>query len=310
MDNSMGHSDKAAKQNTLFIKDIDRIDCAAYDPSVGVIGKSWYVDVEVTGDLDANGFVYDFSHLKKLVKNTLKSSIDHALLIPIRSSTVEYEGNGDSEEWTLRPTPRQDKQATTWKYEGPKGSVYPVRTYRVTRDVIEQECAKLIRHRLPNSVQRVSVKLRKEKKPGASFFRYTHGISGHEGLCQRLFHGHRSRVEVHVAGEQRPDLERYVAHDLFGSIVHIASTDQAPAGNCEIGMRSNSSDTVALSYRGSLGCYKAEIPLSQIFFVRTFTSIESITKEVALHLREKFNINAPLRVTCFEGIDKGAIADL
>ncbi|SME87723.1 6-carboxytetrahydropterin synthase [Pseudobacteriovorax antillogorgiicola] len=311
MDNTFSQTVNREPVGTLFIKDVDRIDCATFDPSVGVTGKSWYVDVEVGGALDDNGFVYDFSLLKKLVKKILKETVDHALLIPIKSSSVEFESAGDNERWTLSAKTKLIGNNSTWTYECPKGSVYPVRSLKITRNIIEQECTKLVRHRLPNTIQKVAVKLRKEEGDAHStFFRYTHGITGHEGLCQRLFHGHRSRVEVFVADERRTDLERYVAHDLFGSIVHIASVDQVTSGVYEPGMRMNRDESVSLAYTGSLGTYKAEIPLSRTFFVKSFTSIESITTEVAMHLKERFHIQAPVRVHCYEGIDKGAITEV
>ena len=75
----------------LFIQDVDKIDCAIFDPSVGVVGQSWYVDITVSGQLDSNGFVYDFSHLKKLVKQVLKASLDHTLIIPVQSKLVHYQ---------------------------------------------------------------------------------------------------------------------------------------------------------------------------------------------------------------------------
>ena len=311
MENSFIETTNTEPTGSLFIKDVDRLDCATFDPSVGITGKSWYVDVQVTGALDDNGFVYDFSLLKKLVKKILKETVDHALLLPIKSSAVEFEKINDMEKWTLNTKAKMSGSKVNWTYECPKGAVYPIRSLRVTREIIEQECTKLVRHRLPGTIQKVEVKLRKELgDSNSSFFRYTHGISGHEGLCQRLFHGHRSLVEVFVADEKRTDLERYVAHDLFGSIVHIASVDQVESGVFEPGMKYNKDEAVSLSYTGSFGSYSAKIPLNRVFFIKGFTSIEAITNEVALHLKEKFKIQGPVEVRCYEGIDKGAIAEV
>ena len=81
----------------LFVKDVDRIDCSIFDPSTGITGQSWHVDIAIEGELDENGFVHDFSLVKSLVKETLKSSVDHALIIPIKSKYIEFK-ESDSEE--------------------------------------------------------------------------------------------------------------------------------------------------------------------------------------------------------------------
>jgi 6-pyruvoyl-tetrahydropterin synthase len=61
-----------------------------FDPVRGILGQSWHLDVEVTGALDDNRFVYDFAKLKKLVRNVAKTSIDHALVIPVGSQKVNF----------------------------------------------------------------------------------------------------------------------------------------------------------------------------------------------------------------------------
>jgi len=307
---TMNH-DEQAHSGTLFVRDIDRIDCAVFDPSIGVIGQSWYVDIEVGGQLDHNGFVYDFSHLKKLVKAVLKNSLDHALLIPIMSTHVHFQETSQGEQWHLKAKTRLTGHDSDWTYLCPKGAVYPVRTVKITQEILEQECSKQIRHRLGNSIHRVEVKLRAEvAKTGDSFFRYTHGITEHEGLCQRLFHGHRSRIEVYVADERRRDLEQYVAHDIFGSIIHIASLSQVKSGNYIPRTRPASDEPVTLAYESPLGYNEATIPANRIFFVERETSIEWIAKEIAMLLAEKTKELATIKVRCYEGIDKGAVAEV
>lgn len=290
---------------TLFIKDIDRLDCAVFDPSIGVVGQSWYVDIEVTGQLDENGFVYDFSHLKKLVKSVLKSSLDHALIIPVQSTHVHYQETASGEMWHLKAKTRLTGLDSDWTYQCPKGAVYPIRAVKISKEIIEQECARLIRHRLGESIGKVSVKFRAELGAGAdSFFRYTHGITDHQGLCQRLFHGHRSKIEVYVSGDRRRDLEQYLAHDLFGSSIHIASRSQVVKND------NDKDDVICLVYQGTLGHYKAKLPSNRVFFVNEQTSIERISQQLVKLLGEKIGQSKGVKVVCYEGIDKGASAEL
>ena len=56
---------------TLFIKNIDTIDLALWKDNA-LKGASFHVSVKVFGDLDQNGFICDFSVLKKAIKSILK----------------------------------------------------------------------------------------------------------------------------------------------------------------------------------------------------------------------------------------------
>ena len=255
------------KTGKIFIKDIDRIDCAVFDPAIGIIGESWFVDISVAGKLDDNGFVYDFSNLKSLVKQVLKSTVDHALIIPISSAQVRYKDSHDgNESWELHVKSRITGADTKWEYSCPKGAVYPIRTVKITPKIIEQECSRLFRHRLPEDIDQIDVTLRKENDDlNASYFRYTHGITKHDGLCQRTFHGHRSKIEVFVGHERRIDLEQYLAREVLGSMVHIAGMDQT---------RGHPTDKdIQLAYNGTDGFFQATIPANKVFFVENETLI-------------------------------------
>lgn len=314
MDRKTEHHHDKDRYGRLFINDVDKIDCAIFDPSIGVVGQSWYVDITVSGKLDKNGFVYDFSHLKNLVKQVLKGSLDHALIIPVQSKLVHYQETDRGELWRLQAKSRLTGVNSEWSYLCPKGAVYPIRSVQVTREIVEQECSRLVRHRLPEDVLSVEIHLRKEEVlNGQSFFRYSHGITSHEGLCQRLFHGHRSLIEVHVADERRQDLEQWLAHEILGSIVHVASLNQVvnPPPGLKAGVRPEFTEPLTLSYRGSMGLFEAKVPANRVFLVEEETSIESLSQELAqLIAKEGVEIGAPIKVKCYEGIGKGAIAEL
>lgn len=314
MDDKATLGESKERFGRLFINDIDKIDCAIFDPSVGVVGQSWIVDITVAGQLDSNGFVYDFSHLKSLVKQVLKSTIDHTLVIPVQSKLVHYQETERGELWRLQAKSRLTGVNSDWTYLCPKGAVYPMRAINVTRELVEAECSRLIRHRLPEEITSVDVHLRKEEvSSGQAFFRYSHGISGHHGLCQRLFHGHRSLIEVQVSDERRHDLEQWLAHEVLGSIVHVASLKQLvdpPADICA-GTRPDSTTPLKISYKGTLGDYEATVPANRVFITEEETSIESIAFELAnLIAKEGIEVGGAIRVKCFEGIGKGAIAEI
>lgn len=300
----------SAPSGTLFIKDVDRIDCAVFEPSFGVVGYSWHVDIAVSGPLDHNGFVHDFSHIKKLLKQTLRTSVDHSLLIPIMSRQVHYQEMPDTETWILKAKGRLTGTNAEWEYRCPKGAVFPIRAVVIDEEVIEQEIARLMRHRLPATITDIKLTLREEDAEStAAFFRYTHGITEHEGLCQRLFHGHRSLIEIYVDNERRPDLEHYIAREVFGSNIHIASQRQIISGEFRVGCRGTSDEPLLINYSGSFGSYLARIPANRVFVTQDETSIESITRDLAQILAQKDTSGAKIKILCYEGIGKGAIAE-
>ena len=306
-----GHDPETAfsngRQSTLFVRDVGKIDSAMFDPGFGIIGQSWYVDVWLTGTLDENGFVFDFSPLKSLIRQTLSSTLDHALIIPVGSQNVQFSELDSAERWILKSKSRSEAKEARWDYISPKGSVFPVHTVALKTPNIEQEFTRILKHRLPPTVHHLAVKLREETIAATeASYRYTHGITGHNGLCQRLFHGHRSRIEIFIGEERRPDLEHFVVREVFGTNVHIATLNQIKSGDGVVGYRGKTDDPVTLAYTGTLGSFEATMPSNRIFFVEDETSVESLAREVARLIKREEKPSEKIRAVCYEGIDKGA----
>jgi len=50
---------------TLFVKKLTNIDFSYLDVERGMVGESWLIDIELTGELDDQGMVVDFGIVKK-----------------------------------------------------------------------------------------------------------------------------------------------------------------------------------------------------------------------------------------------------
>jgi 6-pyruvoyl-tetrahydropterin synthase len=298
-------------RGSIFLNDITKVDCALFDASKGVVGQTWLVDVALGGPLGPNGFVFDFSLLKKMVREVLKGTLDHALLIPINSQAVHFKDAPRGECWRLKSRVTRSGEDCEWEYKSPTGSVFPSRCIAISRQTLEQEFSRSLRHRLPQEISQIVVALREEDvDPTEATFRYTHGIAGHAGMCQRLLHGHRSRIQIMVGEERRPDLEHYVARDVLGGNVHIATPSQFKSGHVEPGTRGKTKSPVTLGYEASQGSFELTLPADRVFCVSRETSIECIANEIAALIKREENTSDRVRVTCFEGIDKGAIAEV
>lgn len=330
--------------STIFLRGITTIDMAIFDPMRGILGDSWQVDAVVAGAADHNGFVYDFSKFKSRVKSTLKATVDHALLVPRESENISCQSTTlDRESWSFtwgdsKPNTCSTKELTkeykaepkTQKltYECPTGAVFCLPGHQVTKDNVAAEVSSILMRELPHSVRSVQLQFRKENiADSQASYRYTHGITHHDGLCQRLFHGHRNIIEIFVNGGRRPDIEAWISEELFNKSIHIAGTNQIESGPYQVRVKSNSQTPLILSYQAKDGVFSATIPSNQVFVIEGETSVENLAGQLARTIREKSRFDShiaidpipqgsfsskisdsdSIEVHCFEGIGKGAI---
>jgi hypothetical protein len=60
---------------------------------------------------------------------------------------------------------------------------------------------------IPGDIEKLHVSLNTELIGGA-FYHYSHGLKKHNGNCQRIAHGHRSKIEIFVNGTRQPEMEK------------------------------------------------------------------------------------------------------
>ena len=65
---------------TLFVENLTVVDFSYLHAKRGMVGESWIVDLELSGELDAQGMVFDFGHIKKTVKRTVDARREHLFL--------------------------------------------------------------------------------------------------------------------------------------------------------------------------------------------------------------------------------------
>lgn len=294
---------KIWETGALFVNELDILDCAILDPVYGFIGASWFVDIEIEGKLDKNGFVYDFSLTKKIVKETLKNTLDHALILPKVSKDLSVEI--DAKQMLVKC----NIGGNSWTYKCPTNAVFFIDGDSVDSKSIARTAEKVIMAHLPETVSNIRIVLREEQgTTDDSFFRYTHGLPFHSGLCQRLFHGHRSKVAIENNGSIDKDLQKYVATNLFQTMIHIADQSQFKTHFWSNYSSGPEGSHTTLAYESEEGYFEATMPSNKIFTVEQATSIESIARGVHKCISEKFTANN-LRVRISEGINKGGICN-
>lgn len=294
---------KHYKAGRMFVRDIDHLDCAVFDPDLGILGATWHVDVELSGELDDNGFVFDFGKVKKKFKQVLKETLDHSLVVPRHYSGLKI--NEDGNDLNLEMITKNQER---WAYSCPRSAVYFLPAQTPSPDELAKALEYEMASFLPSNVSELRVSLREESIPKEEgVFQYTHGLVHHDGGCQRLFHGHRSRIEIFRGKTRAYDLERTISEDFFSNTIHLVSIEQV-SGACppflEKGKRG---DSLFLSYKAREGQFKAEIPAHKAILLNQSTSIESLAQNLADFLSNKKH-EPNVLVRCYEGINKGGIA--
>lgn len=290
-------------QTRLFLHHFTAIDFSFLCAERGLLGESFHVSAELSGELDAQGFVMDFGRVKKLLKARIDALIDHRLLVPLELKGLKLERGDRRHELSLSLGNER------WRYSAPGEAFAFLHADRVSTQVLERHLASVILPELPENVQSVNFSIEAESGISAlPNFRYTHGLRLHEGNCQRLFHGHRNRIDVFADETKDRVLEEELS--LLFENVHFASQEtienrseiELPLERRNPELRGNA----RLSYQSGQGKFLAEIPASRLMLLREEPSIENIAL-LAKRILEQRHPGRKIMVRGYEGIDKGAI---
>lgn len=273
----------------LFVEHLTVLDCAYLDAQRGLVGESWIVDVELAGDLDDQGMVLDFGLVKQKLKKAIDSVADHRLLVPSRSSALDF---------VLSPngTGLSFRAATgTIEHIGPQKSVCNIDADVVNEATVAKQIEPWLLKAVPASVKQVTVKLRAEVIPGA-YYHYTHGLKKHEGQCQRIAHGHRSKAEIRVNGRRDERVERAWAErwrDIYlGTAADIVSHGKG---------------RIRFEYTSGEGEFALELPVERTDLLQTDSTVERIAEHLAAQVAAEMP-GEKIEVRAYEGVMKGAIA--
>lgn len=276
----------------LFVNDLTVIDFSFLDPKRGVVGESWIVDIELSGDLDKQGMVFDFGNIKKDIRKFIDAEIDHRLLIPTQSPGCQI---FDSGKRTTVSFPLTDGGQIT--HESPDDSVFLLDAETIDREQVSGILQDRIQATLPENVKSVSIQLRNEAIDGP-YYHYTHGLQKHLGQCQRIAHGHRSRIEIEVNGKRHPEFEEHWANTLKDAYIatetHIIKTFDV-----------DGISHTQMAYEAEQGHFSIIVPSDILFVMPMESTVENIATYLARQTAKQFDTH--VSVKAFEGLQKGAI---
>lgn len=273
----------------LFVEHLTVIDCAYLDARRGLVGESWIVDLELEGALDDQGMVLDFGEVKKKLKKAVDGVADHRLLVPGQAPELDLvlSGSGSGLAFRADTGPIEHQSPARALCNVPAPAVTP----EAVAAVVEEALAKAV----PASVSAARVRLRNEAIAGP-YYHYTHGLKKHAGHCQRIAHGHRSRLDIAVNGRRDERLERQWAarwRDIYlGTAGDIVSHGKG---------------RIRFEYRAGEGDFELELPAERCDLLQTDSTVERIAEHLCAQVAAE-RPGAQVAVRAYEGVMKGAIA--
>lgn len=286
----------------LFVNNLTVVDCSILNPEAGMMGESFIVDIILEGDLNSEGMIMDFSLVKKTVKRKLDDLVDHVLIVPVAHTNIKINQSGLKVDVALL----QPGGLTKCFISGPQESFLRINTLAVSLEELEQLFEKQLMPELPDEIKGITVKLRREPIIGQSY-RYSHGLKKHEGNCQRIAHGHRSAIYIHIDGQRSQQWEIYWA-ERWNNCYLVSEEDITTLEH--LSPRANAywhQGLIASSYRGSQGYFEAMTLTEDTDILPCDTTVESLALFIKSTMHS-FLPDAAIEVHAFEGVGKGAIA--
>lgn len=287
-------------KNRLFVDNLTTLDFSYLHPARGIVGETWIMDVELYGELDEQGMLFDFGDVKKSMKRAAEALIDHKLVLPAALPGLALQ---DAE--LAGQAVRQLDYALTDKrhirMQAPAEAYAELDIEEITAETVQPLMAGHLESVLPENVDGVEISLRTESIQGA-YYHYSHGLKKHAGDCQRIAHGHRSRLQIHTDG-QRNQLAEYQWAKRWKDI--YIGTRADIARQFEIDGEAH----YEFAYTAAQGPFSLSLPASSVYLMDVDSTVECIAEHIARVLKAQ-RPQSRCRVRAYEGLNKGALAEL
>ncbi len=277
---------------TLFVEQLTVIDFSYLCPVRGLVGESWIVDLELDGALDEQSMVLDFGAVKKQLKRAIDDGPDHTLIVPLHYPAQQTTMLDDGRVRTLFMS-----QVGSIEHIAPAAALTLLDAPAVTPEALVAHLIPQLAAIVPANVARIGITLRHERIEGASYH-YTHGLQKHQGNCQRIAHGHRSRIAILLDGQRDAALETRWA-ETFRDI-YLVTGDHVVADDGE---------RLSLAYTAPEGRFELSLPKARSYLLgsNTDSTVEEISEHLASQIAAQSNGQA-VEVRAYEGVMKGALA--
>ena len=287
----------------LFVNDLTVMDFSYLCPERGMVGESWIVDVVLDGALNEESMVLDFGKVKKELKYLIDEYVDHKLLVPADHQYARIESD-PLDDRILVHFARPEKEIALLCPPEAYAFIY---ADKITMDSVRQYLKDILATHLPENVEAIELHLRTERIDGA-YYHYTHGLKKHDGNCQRIAHGHRSKILVKLDGVFSEKWQRYWANrwcDIYvGTNEDLVQPSQLSA---KIQACFETEQHYCFAYESSQGHFELVIPIKETEMIDTDSTVECLAQYLA-DTQSQLTGHESVEVIAFEGVAKGAIA--
>lgn len=280
----------------LFVDNLTNVDFSFLDPQRGLLGETWLANVQLHGELDEQGMVCDFGTVKKVMRHWLDTELDHRLAVPVRSPNIRIDDEGDflNIHWKF------GSDGEFLSTRSPRDAIALVDAEVLNDESIAQWCITQLKQLFPLSVARLELNFTLEEMSGA-YYHYSHGLKKHRGNCQRIAHGHRSRIDIWANGKKSPKLEQRWADEWKD--IYLATREDVIGKPHHEGV-----GYYHFAYEAEQGSFEITLPQRCCYLIDTETTVEFLAYHMAQKSRQE-NPDTFIRVKAYEGINKGAIVE-
>jgi 6-pyruvoyl-tetrahydropterin synthase len=278
----------------LFVEQLTVLDFSRLDRERGLVGESWIVDLELEGTLDEQSMVLDFGDVKRIARDAVEDYADHKLLAPTRCGWLEISESAASGELRI------EAPAAGLRLRSPGIAVCKIDAAEVTMPALRARLEECVARVMPANVRGVRVALREETAAGPAYH-YSHGLKRHGGNCQRIAHGHRSRIEIYTEGRRNDHWERHWAERWRD--IYLASEE-----DLVVETRLGDRPAWRFAYRAQQGEFELEIWCERCELIPADTTVEQLAGYIAAELG-RLDPGTAFRVRAYEGVQKGAVAE-
>jgi len=289
----------------LFVNDLTVIDFSYCCEDRGIVGESWIVDVLLEGELNEMSMVLDFGVVKKQIKSIIDDAVDHKLLLPINNTMITV-----SNSTTQTDSEYVDIISKRGNYflQSPKQAFAKLPTESINIASVTEFLFGIIKAQLPSNVSGLTIVLR-EEVINTDYYHYTHGLKLHDGNCQRIAHGHRSKIQLFKNNQQDHALEKQWC-ERWEDIYIASEGDRIEKSHIQLSTYAESKLTDEhqyFSYFAPQGRFDIAVPSNVLDVVDCDSTVELLADFICRQLKAE-NPNDTFKVIAYEGVAKGAIA--
>ncbi len=280
----------------LFVDNLTVIDCSVLSSQHGLSGESWICDFVLTGGLDSQSMVMDFGRVKKQIKAAVDEWVDHKLLVPTRAKGLnQFELHNGIVTLTFTDESGQDI-----RHVSPESALCLIDAEAISAESVQSYLEQHLKALMPPTVESVAVELRHEAV-GGPVYHYSHGLKKHDGHCQRIAHGHRSKIEIWQDDWLDASLMQQWASRW--PHIYIGTQDDVVASFEHEGRL-----YWRFAYAAAEGAFLLELAQDRCEIIDTDSTVECIAEYILQQLQMEGAIGR-LRVKAYEGVQKGAIVE-